>query len=192
MKVILLAAGLSSRLTKGNKLTLPLPDGTTVLERAIRTAGCFTQEVWVVTGHDASATTAIAEANGAQSLYNPDYMQGQETSLRKALTTLPGPMLVCPADLYLLTEDDYRLCAGMLEGHEAVRPVFHGQIGHPAGLSARFVEEYRKEAYTRVKTLMERLDHRFYEAGESAVRDVDTDEDFKRMLEELGWKQDRR
>ena len=30
------------------------------------------------------------------------------------------------------------------------------------------------------------------EAGESAVRDVDTDEDFKRMLEELGWKQDRR
>ena len=63
------------------------------------------------------------------------------------------------------------------------------QIGHPAGLSARFVEEYRKEAHTRVKTLMERLEHRFYEAGESAVRDVDTDEDFKRMLEELGYRQ---
>lgn len=188
MRVVLLAAGLSSRLTKGNKLTLPLPDGTTVLERAIRTARCFTQEVWVVTGHEASATTAIAEANGAQSLYNPDYMQGQETSLRKALTTLPGPMLVCPADLYLLTADDYGLCAAMLEGHEAARPVFRGQIGHPAGLSARFVEEYRKEANTRVKTLMERMEHRFYEAGESAVRDVDTDEDFKRMLEELGWK----
>ena len=115
MKVILLAAGLSSRLTVGNKLTLPLPNGTTVLERAIRTAGSFTQEVWVVTGHEANTTTAIAEANGAQPLHNPDYMQGQETSLRKALTTLPGPMLVCPADLYLLTADDYSLCERILE-----------------------------------------------------------------------------
>ncbi len=81
---IVLAAGLSSRMG-ANKLLLPLGE-ISVLESVIKTLKqCSLGPIILVTGRDFEATGAIGEKYDITVVHNPDFAQGQTTSIMVGL-----------------------------------------------------------------------------------------------------------
>lgn len=180
MKVVLLAAGLSMRMGRVNKLTEPIA-GSCLLEIAILNALSYTNDVMVITGHDRRRTEAIAGAHGVGTIFNSGYAAGQETSIRAAAEAVDGPVMILPADLPFITCGIYRECERHLASHDVARPVFKGRPGHPVALSCHALTLYRAGTMD-LKDLARQLDHDFYEvAGDDVIRDVDTPEDFARI-----------
>lgn len=180
MKVALLAAGLSKRMGGTNKLLEPVC-GKPVLEWSLLAALSYSDDVTVITGHMAEETGKIATTLGASTLFNPDYGQGQETSLKLAVKTLGCPLIVLPADMPLMTKEDYLLCERNLRGTSCCRACHKGIPGHPAGLGEGFMEALLANPDTKVRDLMKALPHHFYEAGPDSTRDVDTPDDLRRV-----------
>lgn len=184
MKVVLLAAGLSSRMRCGNKLLIPLPGGS-LLERALENALSYCGDVTLVCGNDSDRICSAAGKYGVNILYNPDYASGQETSIRTALENLDGPLAILPCDLPLINPDCYLECERMLAGHSAARPLYKGTAGHPVALSQEAVELYRSSG-VRLRDLLKSLDTNFYATShEAAVHDIDTDAELERFRAEV-------
>ena len=187
IKVALLAAGLSTRMGKANKLLMKLKDKM-LIQRAVETALEYSSDVYVITGYEREKVEAALQGYSLTFIYNPDYATGQEGSLRRALLNIDGPLMVLPADLPLITKEDYKECERKLAGHLVARPFFKKEVGHPVALSAEFVEMYRRESMTRVKQLVKLVSHNFYPSSLSCVQDVDTEEDYRKVEKLLGQK----
>lgn len=85
---VLLAAGLSSRMGK-NKLLVEL-EGKSVLRRAVDTAAAAgLQPILVVLGHERERAQAELEGLPCQTVINPDYARGMNTSLRAGIAAVP-------------------------------------------------------------------------------------------------------
>ena len=86
---IVLAAGLSRRMGRENKLLLPYGKGTVlgaVLQQitALNWAGTY-----VVTGHESELVSEVLRNYPVEALYNPDFERGQGSSIRAGLAALP-------------------------------------------------------------------------------------------------------
>jgi molybdenum cofactor cytidylyltransferase len=137
---IVLAAGKSSRMG-APKATLALPGGDTFLTRIVRTfAAASVEDVVVVVGHDADAIVAsFANVDvHARFVENPDYEQGQLSSLQTAIRLLE-PDNECEGMLVHLVDHPYidpDLVRVMLQRFAEVRPLIvvprhQGKRGHP-------------------------------------------------------------
>ncbi len=133
---ILLAAGLSSRMGE-NKLLLPWKDGRTVLEEVIRQAtAAGISPLYMVCGAEREKMERIAAASGIPCVYNPDFAQGQSTSLRAGLERIDDHMaaMYILGDQPLIPADAYRrvLKAYQLSDKEiAVPRLSDGRRGNP-------------------------------------------------------------
>jgi molybdenum cofactor cytidylyltransferase len=97
---ILLAAGLSSRMGK-NKLLLDL-DGKTVVRRAAETAlEAGLSPLLVITGHERERVASALDGLPLQTVFNPDYAQGMNTSVRNGIAAVPDD---CAAAMVLLSD----------------------------------------------------------------------------------------
>lgn len=86
---IILAAGRSSRMRQP-KLLLPFAGAESVLSVVIRHAReAEIAPLLVVSGAARGAVEALAAAQGVRAVYNPDYAQGQSTSMKRGLAALP-------------------------------------------------------------------------------------------------------
>jgi molybdenum cofactor cytidylyltransferase len=135
--VILLAAGLSSRFARGDKL-LHLVDGMPLLARAAAPFAAFPLEARIaVTGPDATGRRAILAAYDFDCVENPQPSDGMGRSLALGAQALPpgldgvfvalGDMPDVPptllAQLQAALRDD--------PGARLAAPVHRGQRGHP-------------------------------------------------------------
>lgn len=78
---ILLAAGLSSRMGARNKLLMPIA-GVAMIRHMVETYHAATrQPVLVITGHETDQVAAALEDIPALTRFNPDFAQGQVTSV---------------------------------------------------------------------------------------------------------------
>ena len=85
---VVLAAGLSSRMGK-NKLLLEL-GGETVLRRAVRIAiAARLEPVLVVLGNEHPQAEAELAGLACTALFNPEFAQGMDTSLRMGISAVP-------------------------------------------------------------------------------------------------------
>ena len=143
---VVLAAGESRRMGEIKQL---LPWGaTTVLGQTLRNVKASgVHDVVVVTGHAAEQTAAVAAAEGARSLHNPDYAAGEMlSSLQTAVAQLPpdvAAVLVVLADQPLVEPETLeRLLVAFWQGEGAlVAPVFGGRRGNPVLIGrAHFAE----------------------------------------------------
>lgn len=101
---IVLAAGLSRRMGDANKLLLPL-GGQPLLRHGV--SACIEAcdaPVTVVTGHDSAAVAAALDGLLVNLVHNPDFAQGQVTSIATGLRAVPEARatLVALADQPLL------------------------------------------------------------------------------------------
>jgi len=136
---IVLAAGKSSRMGRP-KAMLPL-DGDTFLTRIVRTfADAGVEDIVVVVGHDADAIVAsFAAVDGVAARFvdNPDYEQGQLSSLLTGLRLVDRPgvvgVLMTLVDVPLVSAATVRAVVDRYRSTRApiVRPVDGSRHGHP-------------------------------------------------------------
>ena len=141
LSAVILAAGLSRRMGAANKLLLPFR-GVPLL-RCV--AGMISAlpfvEVIVATGHEAAAVEAALDGLRVRVVRNPDYEEGQMTTVRAGLAALGAAsqgVMICLGDQPALTAADLELIAkAFLEraGIDVLVPIFRGARGNPIVLS---------------------------------------------------------
>lgn len=197
---LVLAAGKSTRMGRPKAL-LPLQGGDTFLTRIVRTfADAGVDDVVVVVGHDANAIAgSFAERSDvvrARFVENPDYEQGQLSSLLAGLAVVDRPgvtaVLVTLVDVPLVSVATVRAVLDRYRETHApiVRPVCGDQHGHPVLIDRRVFDELRRaDPATGAKPIIRR---HVSDPGDvvvddpGAFDDADTPDDYKKMIDGLG------
>ncbi len=87
---VILAAGLSRRMGPRNKLVLELSGRPLVRHVAEACLDSRCGPVFVVTGHDSAAVTRALEGSAVTLVHNPDFADGQMTSVGVGLAAVPA------------------------------------------------------------------------------------------------------
>jgi molybdenum cofactor cytidylyltransferase len=149
---IVLAAGKSSRMGRP-KAALPLPGGDSFITRIVRTfKAASVDDVVVVVGHDSKAVfDAFATTDlDARFVENPDYEQGQLSSLLAGLTVVDRPgvvaALVMLVDVPLVSAATVRAVVDRYRTTHApvVRPVRASEHGHPVLIDRSLFDALRR------------------------------------------------
>jgi molybdenum cofactor cytidylyltransferase len=194
---VILAAGASTRMGR-DKALLPWPPsnpsgipGTTFLSAAIRSLSSHTDMVLVVAGANTEALAPSVYAEGARLVENPDWEQGQFSSLRAglqevlgrgrdaAIVTLVDRPPVEPATLQALLSAFERALGERLW---AVVPEHVGKHGHPILVAREMMEAFLKAPQTSSARDVEHAHAdriRYLPVNDPrAVMNVDTPEDY--------------
>jgi molybdenum cofactor cytidylyltransferase len=194
---LVLAAGKSTRMGKP-KATLPLDGGDTFLTRIVRTfVDAGVEDVVIVIGHDADAIVASFAAvddvaGRARFVDNPDYEQGQLSSLLAGLKVVDRPgvaaVLVTLVDVPLVSVSTVRAVIDRYRQTHAsiVRPVRGDQHGHPVLIDRQLFDALRHaDPATGAKSVIRA---NVSPAGDvvvddtGAFADADTPDDYKKMI----------
>ena len=190
ISAVLLAAGLSRRMGCFKPL-LSLGAGRTI-ERVVnffKAAGVG--DILVVTGHRAGDVCRTVEPFGACCVENPDYHQGMFSSVLagiKALSEQCGAFFIHPADIPLVRPQTVmRLMAALEETNAAIiYPTFRGRRGHPTLIQSRLRTNILGKAYPGgLRAFLKNHEAESLDlpvADEAILLDIDTPEDYKRML----------
>jgi molybdenum cofactor cytidylyltransferase len=136
---IVLAAGTSSRMGRC-KATLPLDGGDTFITRIVRTfSSAGVSDVIIVVGYNADAVVAALSGTDLSATFveNPDYEEGQLSSLLAGLRFIDRPgvvaSLVTLVDVPLIAVSTVRAVVNRYLATHApvVRPVRGAEHGHP-------------------------------------------------------------
>ncbi len=189
---VILAAGRSTRLG-GERPKQLLEIGGEPLVRRIAGAalGSRLDEVVVVLGHRARAVGAVLGDLGVRTVENPDYADGQSTSVRAGLAALSPSVaaaMFLPVDQPLLTSDtiDRLIVAWRASDGSIAVPVSSGRRGSPVIFGRElFFELEALRGDTGGRSLLPRYEDRIVtvEVEDPAeLADVDTVEDLRRII----------
>lgn len=139
MEGVLLAAGTSSRMGTENKLLMDWGGRPMIRHIAEAMAESDLGSMTVILGHDAEQVAAALDGLDARLLFNPNYQQGQSTSLQVAfdhLETAVTDLLVMLGDMPLV---DAEVINSLINAHNSLDhpasritlPVIEGRRGHP-------------------------------------------------------------
>lgn len=194
MNIVLLAAGLSQRMGKVNKLLLPYEDGTMVNHCAM-TALKYLEtlkeksHLIIVTGYRRQSTEKalkpckdfIEKTDAPIELIivnNPDYRKGQFSSTQVGISQVGDNenFFISLADMPLIKKEHYIKIANQLKTHDAVRPFVKSQPGHPVYFNARVKDAILNAAVTsKVSDILKNFDTLEYKMNDlGIIRDVDT------------------
>ena len=185
---IVLAAGLSSRM-KQFKPMMEI-DGKSMIHRVIsgmKQAGA--EQIIVVTGYNRDLLETHLKSTGVSCVYNADYAHTQQLeSLRIGLGALSNDVhriLVSPADVPLVAPQT--ILSLLAQSGDFVRPMFHGEAGHPVVLDASLIPMLMtydgpgglRGAVESSGCILTELNV----SDRGTVLDNDTPEDFRRILQ---------
>ena len=192
---LVLAGGKSSRMGRPKAL-LPIgASGETFFARVTRTLlDAGVEDIVVVVGADAEAIRAgvgIPPAS-VRIIDNPDYEQGQLTSLVAGLRALESAAaraaLITLIDVPLVSVSTVRLLISVYRerGAPIVRPVSSGRHGHPVIFGRELFDELqRADPAYGAKPVVRAHAAEMIEVpidDEGAFTDIDTREDFERFI----------
>jgi molybdenum cofactor cytidylyltransferase len=176
------------------KALLPIGAGDTFFDRVTRTLlAAGVDEIVVVVGADAEAIrSAVRPMAGVRIVDNPNYEQGQLSSLLTGLSAIDAARasaaLITLIDVPLVTEATVRtlIAAQRERGAPVVRPVSNGRHGHPVIFSrALFAELRRADPAQGAKPVVRAHSAEMIEVpidDEGAFTDIDTREDYERII----------
>lgn len=195
---IVLAGGKSSRMGRPKAL-LPIgPEGVTFFDRITRTlVDAGLEEVVVVVGADAEAIRgAVRPVQGVRIVDNPDYEQGQLTSLIAGLRAIDlaraTAAVVTLIDVPLVSAATVRTLIARQRERDApvVRPVSNGRHGHPVVFGrALFDELQRADPVHGAKPVVRAHAAEMVEVpidDEGAFTDIDTREEYEKFIGSWG------
>lgn len=192
---IVLAAGQGTRMGERVKQLLPL-GGAPLLQRAIDAASAADlTDLRVVLGHEAERiAAAIRVPAGGEVVVNPLHAEGQSTSLRAGLAAAPEgsrAALVLLGDQPEVRVDAIRTVIDWFWVHDAtvVRAAYRGRPSHPVLLARRAwagAEELRGDVGFRALLAAHAGRVDLAECGGEPPEDVDTLEDYERVVARLG------
>lgn len=192
---IVLAGGKSSRMGRPKAL-LPIgSSGETFFDRVTRTLlDAGVDDIIVVVGAEAEAIRAGVRqpASSVRIVDNPDYKQGQLTSLLAGLRAIDRAgaraALVTLIDVPLVTASTVRLLISVYRerGASIVRPVSSGRHGHPVIFGCElFGELQRADPAHGAKPIVRAHAGEMIEVpvdDEGAFTDIDTREDYEKYV----------
>jgi molybdenum cofactor cytidylyltransferase len=197
--VVVLAAGKSTRMGRP-KATLRLNDADTFLTRIIRTfQAAQVDDVVVVLGHEAEAILKSVEQSGLSLRFvvNEQFESGQLSSVLAGLRAIDRPgvnaMLMTLVDVPLVSAATVRAVLQRYRSTSApvVRPVRGALHGHPVLIDRSLFDEIRAaDPRSGMKPVIRA---HVSAAGdvevedEGAFSDIDTPEEYKRLVD-LGKK----
>lgn len=194
---IVLAGGKSSRMGRPKAL---LPIGSSAETFFDRVTGTLLEagldDVIVVVGADAAAIrSAATPRTGVRVIENPEYEQGQLTSLLAGLRAIDSARaaaaLVTLIDIPLVSVQTVRTLLQVQRDRDGliVRPVSKGRHGHPVIFGRRlFAELQRADPAHGAKPIVHAHAAEMIEVpidDEGAFVDIDTPEEYARFLERL-------
>jgi molybdenum cofactor cytidylyltransferase len=190
---IILAAGQSSRMGQ-HKLLLPFFGKPLVLYVVDQTTAAGFDEVLVVVGYHAEAVRALLTDRPVRLIENPDYAQGQSTSMRAGIVALPPHI---DAAMILLGDQplvDPALLKRLMHAWQdtakpIIVPFYGGQRGNPV-LFARaiFPELLRVTGDQGGREILQRHAQEIepvHIATTDAAQDVDTWQEYQTLLKRL-------
>jgi molybdenum cofactor cytidylyltransferase len=183
---VVLAAGLSRRMGKRNKLVAEI-DGKPMVRRVVETAlAAGLDPVVVVIGHGAADVRAALDGLPVRFAENVRPEAGLSSSLRVGLCAVEGDPPVAAAvillgDMPWVEAGDVRALVAAFDpasGREICVPVHEGRRGNPVLWGRRFIAEITAlQGDVGARALLERHEERVREvpvAGVGVLRDVDT------------------
>ncbi|TKC16121.1 nucleotidyltransferase family protein [Robertmurraya kyonggiensis] len=185
MEAIILAAGYSSR-AKDFKMLLPLGKKS-ILEHTISKFEGVCERVIVVGGHNSNfLQEAISKINSIKIKYvlNENFDLGMFSSILKGCEEIRAPeFFITPGDCPLVKKETIKILA-RTEG-EVVIPSFEYRGGHPIKLSSEIGHAIlAAEANSNLRMILQDFDKKYVNVDDPGVlMDVDTPEDYKRVLE---------
>jgi molybdenum cofactor cytidylyltransferase len=178
---LLLAAGRGRRFGSDKRAAL-LPDGTSMLVRALELLQACCDETVVAIGAEDDAAAFAARFPGIRVLRSPRSRGGMGFTLADAIAQLMewDACLVSLADKPFIRPGSLRCVRELLATHELVVPTYGGAWGHPVGFARRhFFALTRLEGDTGARALIVAEQSRacFVELDDPGVlADVDTPE----------------
>lgn len=192
---VVLAAGESLRMNGPHKMLLPAPVEPVVRRSVGAVAQSGAHEVVVVTGHNAQQVTQALQGLPVTIVYNPDYRNGQMTSVNTGLQALTAPcdaVMVCLADQVLLTPHDYAALALAYQGrpHGSILvPYFRGHRGNPLMFDRKHIADIlhgqRKLGCRKLVQDNPEAVYVYNVEHDGYVRDLDTPTDYAELLSRL-------
>ena len=144
---LLLAAGLSRRMTKANKLLIEI-DGEALVRRAARPlCAAGLDPVIVVTGHQAEAVERALAGLPVTMVRSPDPAAGMGASLACGARALPAgidAVLIALGDMPDLAPQHFCTLLDAFDPEASaviLRPQFKGRPGHPVLFGAAYIDE---------------------------------------------------
>lgn len=194
--VVVLAAGISSRMQGKHKLLLPVGKEPAVRRTVRMLLGADPEELVVVTGFNCGAVITALDDLSIKFQLNPRYEDGQMTSVSAGVAVLSAPcdaIMICLADQVLLCERDYIELAdafATMPSGSILVPRFNGQRGNPVMFSTSYIPEIiagQRNLGCR-KLIADNPEEVFvYEASHDRfTTDMDTPEDYAHVLSRLG------
>jgi len=193
LSAIVLAAGLSSRMGKENKLLLPYKNSTViaVIVETILHAGI--QDVVVVTGHEANEIKEALKNFKIQFAHNQRYADGMTTSIQQGVIAAKGNgFMICLSDMVMVTADEYKLLANTFEekilpdAAAICLPHYKNNKGNPVIFSASYKEAILKNQYAEgCKNIVQLNKQHLYlieMASPHVLQDFDYPDDYKKLV----------
>jgi len=178
---VFLAAGTSSRM--GASKQLLLLEGKPLFLHGLERALEICRRVILVTGA-ADLSGWIPAEPRLTAAHNPDYRQGQLSSLQRGLGECRRDRIfVMLADLPLVRRETYRLLWAALEEGPAVYPVCQGRRGHPVLLGREAADRIlRASPGEKAMEVIRPLGPRPVETEDPGIfRDADTPGDWEEL-----------
>jgi len=193
---VVLAAGASSRMEGRHKMLLPVGDAPVIRHTVLQLLGAGPQEVVVVTGHQGRDVGAVLVDLAVSLQPNLRYEEGQMISVAVGVGALTKPadaVMVCLGDMVLLRTGDYRDLVAAYEAateSSIVIPYHKDQRGNPIIFAASYAPEVvageRKLGCRKLANAYPQETFRFEAGHDRYTTDMDTPDDYARMLERLG------
>jgi molybdenum cofactor cytidylyltransferase len=193
---VVLAAGASSRMEGRHKMLLPIGDKPVIRYTVEQILEAGPQEVVVVTGYKGRDVMAALAETPVALQPNPRYEEGQMTSAAigaGALTKATDAVMMCLGDMVLLESRDYaELVTAYLEktDRSIVIPHFKDQRGNPILFASSYVHEVaigeRRIGCRKLANQYPDDVYRYEAAHDRFTTDMDTPEDYDRILARLG------
>jgi molybdenum cofactor cytidylyltransferase len=190
---IILAAGSSTRMGRTKQL-LPFKN-TTLLGQVMENArAAALHEIIVVLGHDADTISKTLDFSGITVIRNPDYLNGQSTSLVKGIEKVSR---ASDAAMFLLADQPLvtpGLINRLLEAFNTrpapiVIPCYQGQRGNPVIIARRLFHQLSAlSADTGARALFDRFKDHLLKVSvpdDSILVDVDTPDAYETLLSRI-------
>jgi molybdenum cofactor cytidylyltransferase len=179
---VVLAAGLSSRSGR-YKMTLPLGDRTVIEHCIAGMRGVVSRIVVVVGWQAARLQELLAGDEEVTCVLNERFREGMFSSVRSGIAQVQAPrFFLTPGDYPLVGPVVYERMLGVRG--DIVIPTFDGERGHPVLIRSQLVPEIlARPADSSLRDYIEARGYTIVEVEDEAILwDLDTPEDYKRLL----------
>lgn len=191
VSAVILAAGLSQRMGSVNKLGLEVSGKCVVRHCVDVLLQSKLQDVHVVYGFEHRDLRAMLDGADVQFHFNPDYREGQMTSVHVGLSNVgvdTDAVMVCLADQVLLGSDDVNQLIAAFEASDQrhiLVPTVDGARGNPLIIPRHLVDQIaRGKKNLGCKNLLSNqptLMLAYPMSNDHCTVDIDTPEDYLRV-----------